>query len=383
VEIFETTLRDGEQEAFVYFSPQQKVELAMLFEEIGVDVIDAGFPAASQVDLESVRLIASNTTNVKLSVLSRPIKQDICMAHEAVKGAEKRTRIATSTKPYDLLTGENHVDANGYKKTIEKSCAIVNEVRTLFPEAQYYLVCAGSRDWNFLAELSEAVVDAGATHIVVADSLSTMEPHSYGNLVSHIKKYLPPTTVLSVHCHNLLGLGLPNSIAGIKNGAEQVEVTVGNLGDAGGNTALEQVLAYAAFFEKDNPKFSCNCCLDGVYQVAQKVSEFSSIQFSSNQPLIGEHSFTVETGIHQSFPPEIVENTFTPGMVGRDTKTIVGRHSGISGIKKKLNENNVAIDGINPNLLYKEVMKIAEKDGVVSDKKLKKLANSLVERQIV
>lgn len=378
MEIFETTLRDGEQEAFVHFSPQQKAELAMLFEELGVDVIDAGFPVASQVDRESVERIAAHTNNVRLSILARPLKKDFQLAYQAVKKAKNRTRIATSAKPYDLLFGKDSADPKCYDKTIEKSCTLMSEVRTLFPEAQYYLVGAGSREPAFLADLSAAVGEAGATHVVVADSFSTMEPDTVGRLVRYIREHLPPTVVLGVHCHNLIGLGLANSIAAIKNGAKQVEVTIGNLGDAGGNTALEQVLAYAAFFEKDNPRFSCNFQLDRLYQVVQKFSEFSNLQFPMNQPLIGEHCFLVETGIHQSIPSEIMAKTFTPKMIGRAMGIIVGRHSGISGLQKKLEEIRVSPNNINLNSLYKEVMKIAEKDGVVTDEKIKEIANSLV-----
>lgn len=121
MEIFETTLRDGEQQAFLHFSPWQKAELAILFEKLGVDVIDTGFPAASKVDLEGVKLIAEHTTDVRLSILSRPIKKDFHLAYKAVKCAEKRARIATSARPYDLLSKQKGTNNSNYKKTIDKS----------------------------------------------------------------------------------------------------------------------------------------------------------------------------------------------------------------------------------------------------------------------
>jgi 2-isopropylmalate synthase len=377
MEIFETTLRDGEQEAFVHFLPQHKAELARLLEDLGVDVIDAGFPAASAVDLEGVTCVAENTDDVKLSILCRPISKDFQIAYQAVKGASQRSRVATAVRPYDLLLSESDEHQRGCQRTIEKSCQLMTDARALFPAVQYYLVCAGSRDRSFLVELSAAVAEAGATHIIIADTLSTMEPSSLGHLTQQIRANLPSTVTLGVHCHNLLGLGLANSIAGIQNGATQVEVTVSNLGDAGGNTALEQMLAYASFFPTNDPRFACNCDLEKLHGVTQKVLDLSGLKPSPNQPLIGTHSFLVETGIHQSIPPGVIHQTFTPEKIGRFSEMVIGRHSGISGIRSKLQGLNVSTQDLNPNHLYREVMNVAEQHGIVTDEQLKTIAYSL------
>ena len=376
MEIFETTLRDGEQQAFLHLSPGQKAELAVLLEQLGVNVIDAGFPAASNVDQEGVRRIAAQTRDVKLSVLSRPIKKDIRRAYDLVEGAEHRSRIATSARPFDLLSEDPTV--SDYQRTIDRSCDLMAEVRGLFPEAQYYLICAGNRDPSFVVQLSAAVAQAGATHVVIADTLSTMEPQSLTRLVRKVRRALPAETTLGIHCHNLLGLSLANSIAGVKTGATQVEVTIGNTGDGGGNAALEQVLAYAAFFERHDPRFSNSCKTEAVAKVVQRFRDFTGMTFSPNKALIGEISFLVETGIHQAIPDTILRDVFRPETVGRQVETVIGRHSGIAGIVKQLNRMNLPHETVNRGLLYREVMKAAEKSGFVADGELRKIASSLM-----
>lgn len=377
MEIFETTLRDGEQQAFLHFTAKQKGELAALLEELGVDVIDAGFPAASQVDLDGVRQVVEQTDSVKLSVLLRPIKKDILRAAEALKGAEHRSRIATSARPFDLLATSAVWTGRACKKTIDRSSDLMNEARNHFPEAQYYLICAGNRDPSFLVDLSASVAYAGATHVVVADTLSTMEPQGFGNLVSRIKAALPPGTTLGVHCHNLLGLSLANSIAGIRAGATQVEVTIGNTGDGGGNTALEQVLAYAAFFAASDPQFVNGCKTQLVAKVVQAFIDYTGMRFSPNKPLVGDISFLVETGIHQSIPEKIMRDVFSPETVGRSTEIAIGRHSGISGILDQLDKMNLRPANVDQRLLYQQVMHAAQKNGSVSNRELGQIAQSL------
>jgi 2-isopropylmalate synthase len=375
MEVFETTLRDGEQQALVHFSPEQKGELAAVLEALGVDAIDAGFPAASAVDLKGVQQIASVTERVGLSVLRRPFSEDFRDAYMAVADAAPRARVATAARPLDLVVARAQGDVKqGRKKTLLRSQELMSEARTWFSQAQYYLTCAGNRDRSFLADLAAAVAQAGATYVVVADTLSTMEPYSVGRLVAEIKGRLPSGTILGVHCHYLLGLGLANSVAGVASGATQVEVTVGNLGEAGGNTALEQVLAYAAQFAREDPRFDTKCRLDRVNEVATRVSTLAGISFPSNQPLIGEDSFRIKTGIHQSFPPEVAAAAFAPERVGRSLQVVLGWHSGIAGIMSRLKEIGIGTSGLNPHTLYHDVMEHAMRLGVVTDLELRGLA---------
>ncbi|MEJ6395951.1 LeuA family protein [Gymnodinialimonas sp. 2305UL16-5] len=378
MEIFETTLRDGEQQAHLHFTAVQKGAMAALFEELGVDVIDAGFPAASAVDLDGVRHIVDRTDAVRLSVLTRPIKKDIIRAKAALQGATHRSRIATATRPFDMMSASGIGAAQARRKTIEKSTRLMQEARIHFREVQYYVICAGSRDVAFLTNLCASVAEAGATHIVVADTLSTTEPDSFGALVRDIKAALPPDIVLGVHCHNQLGLSLANTIAGIEAGATQAEVTIGNTGDGGGNAALEQVLAYANYFAAADPRFANRCQTEMVAEVVDAFIACTGMQFSPNKPLIGDISFLIETGIHQAIPSDIMRHAFHPETIGRRTEITIGRHSGISGILEQLDKMNLRPRNINQQLLYQRVMHAAQKTGTVPNRKLGQIAKSLM-----
>ncbi|HEY9597240.1 MAG TPA: hypothetical protein V6D33_06180, partial [Cyanophyceae cyanobacterium] len=256
MKIFETTLRDGEQAAFIHLEPRQKADIAVLLETMGVDIIDAGFPVASTLDWEGAYAIADATHKVQLSVLARHMPEDIKAAYGAVKNHIGRSRLTTWVMPYELYTRHAN-NSDIHRRIIDSSREAVTHGRDMFPAVQYYLVYSGNRDKDFLRELACEVADAGATCISIADSQSTLNPEGLASLVSFIKESLPAGIDLSVHCHNNMGLALANTVAAIKAGANQVEATIGGMGDAGGNTALEQILAYVSYFEKDNPLFEC------------------------------------------------------------------------------------------------------------------------------
>ena len=376
MKIFESTLRDGEQAAFIHLTPQQKANIAISLENMGVDIIDAGFPIASTLDAEGAGEIAAATKKVQLSVLARHNSKDIKVAYNAIKNHIDRAMLSTWLMPYELYSRhENNPDI--HKKIINLTRKAVSYGRELFPQVQYYLVYSGNRDKDFLSELSCEAAAAGATHVSIADSQSTMNPNSITNLVSFIKKNIPAETTLSVHCHNLMGLALANTVAAMKAGVDQVEVTVGGMGDAGGNAPLEQILGYASYFEKDNLSFECDCCLESLYELAEELSGMTGFQFASNQPFIGPDTFTVETGIHHSLAQNIQSSTFNPKTIGRNINNVIGRHSGIIGIRNKLQELGVDPSSINLQALYSKVMKAAEREASISNDALLQLTKEV------
>jgi 2-isopropylmalate synthase len=372
MKIFETTLRDGEQAAFIHLKPGQKADIAVSLEAMGVDIIDAGFPAASTLDREGAYAIADATSKVQLSVLARHMSEDIKAAYSAVKHHIDRSRLTTWVMPYELYTRHAN-DPDIHRRVIDSSRQAVTDGRDMFPVVQYYLVYSGNRDRYFLRELACEVADAGATCIAIADSQSTLNPDGIASLVSFIKENLPIGIDISIHCHNNMGLALINTVAAIHAGANQVEATIGGMGDAGGNTSLEQILAYASYFEKDNPLFACGCRLDSLYKIACEVSELTSFQFASNQPFIGPDTFTVETGVHHSLAQNIQNSTFDPKIIGRNIKSVIGRHSGLLGLRNKLQEIGVDTSSINFHILYSKVMEASETEGTVSDNTLLRL----------
>ncbi len=376
MKIFETTLRDGEQAAFIHLEPRQKADIAASLEAMGVDIIDAGFPVASKLDWEGAYAIADATNFVQLSVLARHIPKDIKAAYSAVKHHIDRTRLATWVMPYELYT-RHTFDSDIHRRIINSSRKAVSYGRDIFPAVQYYLVYSGNRDKYFLSELACEVADAGATCIAIADSQSTMNPNSLASLVSFIKESLPIGVDISIHCHNNMGLALANTVAAINAGVSQVEATIGGIGDAGGNTPLEQILAYASYFEKDNPLFECGCRLDSLYKIACDLSKLTGFQFASNQPFVGLDTFSVETGIHHSLAQNIQNTTFDPKVIGRNIKSTVGRHSGLAGLCDKLQEIGVDTSSINFHILYSKVMEAAETEGTVCNDTLLRLVKEM------
>jgi 2-isopropylmalate synthase len=376
MKIFETTLRDGEQAAFIHLDPKQKADIAVSLEAMGVDIIDAGFPIASRLDWEGAYAIADATEKVQLSVLARHMPEDIKAAHSAVKHHIDRSRLTTWVMPYELYT--RHANDPGiHKRIIDSSRQAVIFGRENFPAVQYYLVYSGNRDKYFLSELAGEVADAGATCIAIADSQSTLNPDALASLVSFIKQSLPAGIDISIHCHNNMGLALANTVAAINAGANQVEATIGGMGDAGGNTPLEQILAYASYFEKDNPLFKCNCTLDNLYKIACELSKLTGFQFASNQPFVGLDTFTVETGIHHSLAQNIQNSTFDPKVIGRNIESTLGRHSGLVGLREKLQEIGVDTSSINFQILYSKVMEASEAEGTVSNDTLLRLIKEM------
>jgi 2-isopropylmalate synthase len=331
MKIFESTLRDGEQAAFIHLTPAQKASIAASLEALGVDVIDAGFPIASQRDWEGARAIADATEEVELSVLARHCPKDIDAAWEAVRDHIARARLATWVMPYELYSRHQN-DPQIHRRIIESSRKAVRHGRSLFPIVQYYMVYSGNRDRNFLIDLAREVAYAGADCVAIADSQSTMNPEQIASLTRDIRVALPAEVELSVHCHNNMGLALSNSVAAINAGADQVEVTVGGMGDAGGNASLEQVLGYADYFEKQNPQFANQCRLDRLYEIAAELSQLTGFQYGSNQPFVGPDAYAVDTGIHHSLTRNIQGSTFDPSRIGRQQNFVVGRNSGVAGI---------------------------------------------------
>jgi len=368
MDLFETTLRDGEQAAGIHLTPAQKAHLAAQLEASGVDVIDAGFPFASAVDWQGVREVAAATETVRVSAVATHLKTDIDAVRRALTGHEDRARLATRIGPEELY--KKHESNNQIRgRLIERSTASVSYARCYFPEVQYYLNYSGNRSPEFLEELSDAVVEAGATHVIVADSQSTFTPSKIAILVERLVATLGNRANLGVHCHNNYGLALANTVSAVEAGARQVEVTIGGIGDAGGNTALEQVAAYADNFGDDDPRWQNGFDLGSVMLLADMLRTMTGVTYASNQPFIGEDTFKVEAGIHQN-QLEQVALGFDPQRMGRACEVVLGRHSGMIGIRQRAQMLGLWRDGINQKKLYRLLMDKAMETGTISDETL-------------
>ncbi|WP_318308723.1 2-isopropylmalate synthase [Flagellimonas crocea] len=296
VEIFDTTLRDGEQVPGCKLDTEQKLIIAERLDELGVDVIEAGFPISSPGDFKSVNEIAKLVKNATVCGLTRAVKKDIEVAAEAIKNA-RRPRIHTG-----IGTSESHIK---YKfnstqdKIIERAVEAVAYAKTFVEDVEFYAEDAGRTDNEFLARICEAVVKAGATVLNIPDTTGYCLPEEYGAKMKYLKENVKgiDRAILSCHCHNDLGLATANSIAGVVNGARQIECTINGIGERAGNTSLEEVVMIMRQHPHLNLDTNINSKL--LWDTSTMVSQKMGMPVQPNKAIVGSNAFAHSSGIHQ------------------------------------------------------------------------------------
>lgn len=296
VEIFDTTLRDGEQVPGCKLDTEQKLIIAERLDELGVDVIEAGFPISSPGDFKSVNEIAKLVKNATVCGLTRAVKKDIEVAAEAIKIA-KKPRIHTG-----IGTSESHIK---YKfnstqdKIIERAVDAVAYAKTFVEDVEFYAEDAGRTDNEFLARICEAVIKAGATVLNIPDTTGYCLPEEYGAKMKYLKENVTgiDRAILSCHCHNDLGLATANSIAGVINGARQIECTINGIGERAGNTSLEEVVMIMRQHPHLNLDTNINSQL--LWDTSTMVSQKMGMPVQPNKAIVGSNAFAHSSGIHQ------------------------------------------------------------------------------------
>jgi 2-isopropylmalate synthase len=296
VEIFDTTLRDGEQVPGCKLDTEQKLIIAERLDELGVDVIEAGFPISSPGDFTSVNEIAKLVKNATVCGLTRAVKKDIEVAAEAIKDA-KRPRIHTG-----IGTSESHIK---YKfnstqdKIIERADEAVSYAKSLVEDVEFYAEDAGRTDNEFLARVCEAVIKAGATVLNIPDTTGYCLPEEYGAKMKYLKENVTgiDKAILSCHCHNDLGLATANSIAGVINGARQIECTINGIGERAGNTSLEEVV----MIMRQHPYLNLDTDINSklLWDTSTMVSQKMGMPVQPNKAIVGSNAFAHSSGIHQ------------------------------------------------------------------------------------
>lgn len=377
--IFDTTLRDGEQTPGVALNPQEKLEIAKHLEAMGVDVIEAGFPMASNGDFEGVKLIAQNIKNSVVNALARANKADIDRAYEAIKYAPKKrihTFLATSDlhMKYKLKMTEDEV--------LTKAREMVAYAKTLVDDVEFSPEDGSRTRPEFLYKVLEAVIDAGATVLNIPDTVGYATPEEFGALIRGIRENVPniDKAIISVHCHNDLGLAVANSLAAVENGAEQVEVAVNGLGERAGNAALEEVVM-ALKTRKDIYNCETSVISERIYRVSSIVSHFSGVTVQPNKAIVGVNAFAHESGIHQDGVLKHRETyeIMTPESVGFKTNNMVlGKHSGRHAFEDRVTTlgYNLTKDQINEG--FKKFKELADKKKEISDRDIEALINQEV-----
>ncbi|WP_141431882.1 2-isopropylmalate synthase [Bacillus sp. 03113] len=339
IKIFDTTLRDGEQSPGVNLNFSEKLEIARQLEKLNVDIIEAGFPAASKGDFSSVHEIAKTVRNCSVTGLARAVQSDIDAAWEALKvGAEPRLHVFIATSPihrqYKLKMTKEQV--------IEKAVAMVQYAAKRFPVIQWSAEDACRTELPYLAEIVEAVIQAGARVINIPDTVGYITPQEYGEVFKYLKQNVPSIdkVSLSTHCHDDLGMAVANSLAAVQNGATQVECTLNGIGERAGNAALEEI-AVALHIRKDYYQKETRLNLKEISKTSSLVSKLTGMIVPNNKAVVGKNAYAHESGIHQDgvLKEKSTYEIISPELVGFQSNSMVlGKHSGSHAFKTRLHE---------------------------------------------
>lgn len=365
--IFDTTLRDGEQVPGCQLNTVEKIQVAKALENLGVDVIEAGFPVSSPGDFHSVVEISKAVTWPIICALTRSVQKDIEVAAEALKYA-KRGRIHTGigTSDYHI----KHKFNSNQDDILERAIACVKYARNFVDDVEFYAEDAGRTDNVYLAKVVEAVIKAGATVVNIPDTTGYCLPHVYGEKIKFLMENVKniDKAIISTHCHNDLGMATANTMAGILNGARQVEVTINGIGERAGNTALEEV-AMILKSHKDLP-YLTNINTPFIVPTSRLVSSLMNMPVQPNKAVVGRNAFAHSSGIHQDGVLKNRESyeIMDPKDIGLDENAIIlTARSGRAALKHRLQVLGVNIDGDRLQEVYEEFLKLADRKKDIND----------------
>lgn len=368
IDVFDTTLRDGEQAAGINLNTAEKLEIARQLEKLGVTIIEAGFPASSPGDFQAVQKIANTVKNSTVTGLARTIKSDIDTTWEALKGAEQphiHTFLATSPihMQYKLMKSPDEV--------VELAVEAVKYAKKKFPLVQWSAEDAFRSDPEFLVRIVNKVIAAGATTINIPDTVGYATPMEYGELFRYLKENVTgiDKVKLSAHCHNDLGMATANTIAAIENGADQIEGTINGIGERAGNVALEEI-AVALHVRRDFYGFETDIKLKEIKRTSQLVSQLTGVVIQPNKAVVGKNAFAHESGIHQDGMlknPETYE-IITPALIGEsEVPLALGKHSGRHAFKDRSIKMGFELSDEKLNEAFVEFKKLADRKKEITE----------------
>jgi 2-isopropylmalate synthase len=370
VKIFDTTLRDGEQVPGCKLDTKNKLNLAIQLDNLGVDILEAGFPISSPGDFESVIEISKNVKNASVCALSRANEKDIEVAAESLKHAIK-PRIHTG-----IGTSDIHIK---YKFNSNKDAIIelakrsVSYAKKFVEDVEFYAEDAGRTDNNFLAKVCEEVIKSGATVLNIPDTTGYCLPSEYGEKIKFLKENVKGinNVTISCHCHNDLGLATANSISGIINGARQIECTINGIGERAGNTSLEEVVMIMRQHPNLNLDTNINSKL--LYSTSQQVSDLMGMPVQPNKAVVGSNAFAHSSGIHQDgvIKKRETYEIIDPKDVGVDKSSIIlTARSGRAALAYKMKEIGVELTKVQLDSVYQEFLTLADIQKEVSERDL-------------
>ncbi|TAI49026.1 2-isopropylmalate synthase [Flagellimonas allohymeniacidonis] len=373
VQIFDTTLRDGEQVPGCKLDTKQKLVIAQRLDELGVDVIEAGFPISSPGDFQSVHEIAKLVKNATVCGLTRAVKKDIEVAAEAIKVA-KRPRIHTG-----IGTSDSHIKYkfnSTREKIIERAVEAVAYAKTFVEDVEFYAEDAGRTDNDYLAQICEAVIKAGATVLNIPDTTGYCLPEEYGAKMKYLKENVNgiEKAILSCHCHNDLGLATANSIAGVINGARQIECTINGIGERAGNTSLEEVVMIL----RQHPYLELDTDINSklLYDTSQMVSQKMGMPVQPNKAIVGSNAFAHSSGIHQDgvIKQRETYEIIDPHDVGVNESSIVlTARSGRAALAYRAKNVGYELTKLQLDVVYQNFLKFADRQKEIMDEDIHKI----------
>lgn len=368
IDIFDTTLRDGEQSPGVTLNLSEKVEIAKQLERLGVDIIEAGFPAASNGDFEAVREITKHVRGSSITGLSRTNQSDIDTAWAALKySSEPRIHLFIATSPihrqYKLKMSEDEV--------VEAAVKSIKYAANFFPIIQWSAEDACRTELPFLARIMEEVIQAGAHVINLPDTVGYITPIEYAEVFRYVKEHVPSIdrVKLSTHCHDDLGFAVANSLAAVSAGATQVEGTINGIGERAGNAALEEI-ALSVYTRRDFYKVETGLVLQEIKRTSDLVSKLTGMMIPPNKAIVGCNAFAHEAGIHQDgmLKEKTTYEIIEPELIGLESNSLVlGKHSGRHAFRAKLEKMGLQVPEEKLNQLFRTFKDLADKKKELTD----------------
>jgi 2-isopropylmalate synthase len=380
VRIFDTTLRDGEQAPGCSMTVSEKVRMAHKLAELGVDIMEAGFPIASTGDFEAVQAVGREVS-VNVAALARCTAADIERAAAALEGCKGKPRIHTF-----IATSDIHLK-HKLKKTraqvLEEAARAVELARRHVDDVEFSAEDGGRTEVDYLIEVSRAVVAAGASTVNIPDTVGYGIPEEYGILIGKVAKALGSTAIVSVHCHNDLGLAVANSLAAVQNGARQVECTVNGIGERAGNCSLEEIVMVLKT-RRDRLPFDTGINTEQLFPASQLLTEIIGVAVQPNKAIVGGNAFAHEAGIHQDgfLKERTTYEIIDPKTVGvPESKLVLGKHSGRHALRARCAELGFALDKEQLDAVYTKFSALADRTKGILDGEIRKLASEVTAMQ--
>ncbi len=375
ITIFDTTLRDGEQVPGCKLNSKEKIELALKLEELGVDVLEAGFPISSPGDFNSVEQISKNIKHATVCALSRAVQKDIEVAAQALKYAKKpRIHTGIGTSDFHIKSKFN----SNREDILKRAVQCVTWAKNYTDDVEFYAEDAGRTENEYLARVIEAVIKAGATTVNIPDTTGYCMPHQYGEKIAFLRNNVSniDKAVISCHCHNDLGLATANSISGAISGARQIECTINGLGERAGNTSLEEVVMVIK--QHKSLGFYTDIDTTKLYPMSRLVSETMRMPVQPNKAIVGSNAFSHSSGIHQDgfLKDTLTYEIMNPADVGADSsKIVLTARSGRSALAYRFQKLGYLFYRNDIDILYDRFVKIADHKKIVEDEDLSDMAS--------